>query len=158
EIFHRGAVQALAEDGPVTPTLATLVRKGLIRPDRSRLLADEGFRFHHVLLRDAAYDALTKSARADLHERFAHWFEEKGAEVVELDELLGYHLEQAAGYRAELGRPDAELAAHAASRLGAAGHRARLREDLDTARSLLQRALDLSPQPDVHLVVDLVRS
>ena len=33
EIFHRGAVQALSDNGQVTPRLASLVRKGLIRPD-----------------------------------------------------------------------------------------------------------------------------
>ena len=33
EVFHRGSVQALAdEEGQVTPRLASLVRKGLVRP------------------------------------------------------------------------------------------------------------------------------
>ena len=36
EIFHRGAVQALAPEEPqVTPRLAALVRRELIRPDRA---------------------------------------------------------------------------------------------------------------------------
>ena len=40
--------------------------------------------------------------------------EQHGAELVELDEILGYHLEQACNYRAELGLPfDDELAAAA---------------------------------------------
>ena len=57
EIFHRGAVQALApEDDPVTPRLAALVRKELIRPDRPQLAGEDGFRFRHLLIRDAAYD------------------------------------------------------------------------------------------------------
>ena len=54
-------------------------------------------------MRDAAYEALPKAERAELHERFADWLEEHGAELVELDELLGYHLEQAYRYRLELG-------------------------------------------------------
>jgi hypothetical protein len=33
EIFHRGAVQALSDDGQVTPRLASLVRRQLIRAD-----------------------------------------------------------------------------------------------------------------------------
>ena len=37
EIFHRGAVQALSDGRPVTPRLASLVRKGLIRPDTAQL-------------------------------------------------------------------------------------------------------------------------
>ena len=107
EIFHRGAVQALApEETQVTPRLAALVRKELIRPDRPQLAGEDGFRFRHLLIRDAAYDALPKATRADLHERFAAWLEEHGAELVELDEILGYHLEQACRYRAELGMPD----------------------------------------------------
>ncbi len=96
EIFHRGAVQALAPDETqVTPRLAALVRKALIRSDKPQLRGEDAFRFRHLLIRDAAYDALPKATRADLHERFASWIEEHGTEIVELDEILGYHLEQA---------------------------------------------------------------
>ena len=59
----------------VTPRLAALVRKELIRPDRPQLAGEDGFRFRHLLIRDAAYDALPKATRADLHERFAAWLE-----------------------------------------------------------------------------------
>jgi class 3 adenylate cyclase/tetratricopeptide (TPR) repeat protein len=103
EIFHRGAVQALApEETQVTPRLAALVRKELIRPDRTQLAGEDGFRFRHLLIRDAAYDGLPKSVRAELHARFAAWLEERGGDLVERDEILGYHLEQACRYRAEL--------------------------------------------------------
>ena len=65
EIFHRGAVQALAPDETqVTPRLAALVRKELIRPDKPQLAGEDGFRFRHLLIRDAAYDALPKATRA----------------------------------------------------------------------------------------------
>ena len=107
EVFHRGAVQALTTDETqVTPRLAALVRKELIRPDRPLLAGEDGFRFRHLLIRDAAYNALPKATRADLHERYAAWLERHGTVLVELDELLGYHLEQACRYRAELGTPD----------------------------------------------------
>ena len=107
EIFHRGAIQALApEETQVTPRLAALVRKELIRPDRPQIAGEDGFRFRHLLIRDAAYEALPKSARADLHQRLAAWLEEHGTELVELDEILGYHLEQALAFRVELGLPD----------------------------------------------------
>jgi predicted ATPase len=129
EIFHRGAVQALSPDEPhVTPRLAALVRRELIRPHPSQLPGDDGFRFRHLLIRDAAYDALPKAVRVELHERFGAWIEEKGA-LVELDEVVGYHFEQAAGYRAELGRPDPSLALRAGDRLAAAGQRALDRGD-----------------------------
>ena len=62
EIFHRGAVQALSPDGQVTPRLAALVRKGLIRPDKAQLPGEEAFRFHHLLLRDAAYERCPRAS------------------------------------------------------------------------------------------------
>ena len=103
EIFHRGAVQALVPDEPqVTPRLAGLVRKQLIAPEQAQVPGEDGFRFRHLLIRDAAYEALPKARRADLHQRFAGWLEDHSAPV-ELDELLGYHLEQAVRYRLELG-------------------------------------------------------
>src|SRR5256712_11598698 len=71
EVFHRGAVQALSpEETQVTPRLAALVRRELIRPDRPLLAGEDGFRFRHLLIRDAAYEALPKGTRARLHERF----------------------------------------------------------------------------------------
>jgi predicted ATPase len=158
-IFHRGAVQALAPDTQVTPRLAALVRKELIRPTKAQLAGEDGFRFRHLLIRDAAYDALPKAARAELHERFAAWLDEHGAGLVELDELLSYHLEQACLYRAELGAPDdGVLAAAARGRLAAAGARALGRHDNFAAANLLERAAALvtSAEVDVALENDLV--
>jgi class 3 adenylate cyclase/tetratricopeptide (TPR) repeat protein len=144
EIFHRGSVQALTEDGAVVPRLAGLVRKELIRPERAQLPGDDGFRFRHLLIRDAAYDALPKADRAHLHERFADWLEEGGADLVELDEILGFHLEQASRYRLELGETDSGLAERAGQRLAAAGRRALWRGDARAAVELLSRALALT--------------
>ena len=158
-VFHRGAVQALAPaDTQVTPRLAALVRKELIRPAKTQLAGEDGFRFRHLLIRDAAYEALPKAARADLHERFALWLEEHGAELVELDEIVGYHLEQSWLYRAELGAPDdGVLAAAARRRLTAAGERALSRADNVAAANLLERAAALIPpdEIDVGLEYDL---
>src|SRR3989442_10139504 len=141
EVFHRGAVQALApEETEVTPRLAALVRRQLIRPDRAQFAREDGFRFRHLLIRDAAYDALPKASRAELHERFAAWLEQRGEELVELDEILGYHLEQAAHYRQELGQADPTLAERAGARLAAAGRRALWRGDDRAAERLPLRA------------------
>ncbi len=157
EIFHRGGVQALATDeSPVTPRLAALVRRQLIRPDAPLIRGDDGFRFRHLLIRDAAYDALPKSARAELHVRFAAWFEHHGADVVELDEILGYHLEQAWRYRAELGLDeDAGLAVTARRRLAAGGHRAMVRKDFGAAASLIERAVALAPPTELDIAGEL---
>jgi class 3 adenylate cyclase/tetratricopeptide (TPR) repeat protein len=145
QVFHRGAVAALApEDLNVTTHLFGLVRKELVRPSAATLPGDDAFRFRHLLIRDAAYEALPKAARADLHERFAEWVEERAPDLVELDEILGYHLEQAALYRGELGQSSPELERRAAVRLAAAGRRAARREDLGAGAGLLRRALPLT--------------
>ncbi|MGI8420847.1 MAG: AAA family ATPase, partial [Gaiellaceae bacterium] len=160
KIFHRGAVEALTPDESRVPTrLMALVRKELVRPNRTQLVGDDAFRFRHLLIRDAAYDGLPKSVRADLHERFATWLEAGGTELVELDEILGYHLEQACRYRFELGTlEDPALAAKARSRLAAGGRRALLRQDLGAAISLLERAATLlAPgEVDTGLAIDRI--
>jgi class 3 adenylate cyclase/tetratricopeptide (TPR) repeat protein len=160
ELFHRGTVQALApEETGVTPRLAALVRRDLVSPDKPVLPREDAYRFRHLLIRDTAYDALPKATRAELHRRFADWLQEKGEGLVELDEILGYHLEQAARYLEELGRPDPELALAAGDRLAVAGKRAARREDV-AAVSLLERSLELTRphRLDVHLEVDLAQS
>ena len=144
EIFHRGGVQALApEETQVTTRLAALVRRQLVRPDRAQIAGDDGYRFRHLLIRDAAYDALPKAVRADLHARFADWLDQPGRDLVERDEIVGYHLERASRYQAELGQPDAALADRAAARLAAAGHRAVDRQEYRTGAALLTRAAEL---------------
>src|SRR5581483_765845 len=156
EVFHLGSVAALTPEEPnVTGRLASLVRRALVRPDRSQLPDEDGFRFRHLLIRDAAYDSLPKSARADLHQRFAAWLDEHGDELVELDEIVGYHLEQAARYRAELGEPDAEFAKRASERLAAAGFRADARQDLAATATLLRRALALLPSAEPAVEIRL---
>ena len=48
EVFHRGAVQALAPELQVSGQLAALVRKELIRPDGPLLPGEDAFRFCHL--------------------------------------------------------------------------------------------------------------
>ncbi len=148
-IFHRRAVEALApEDDAVATRLTALVRKELVRPDKAVFSGDDAFRFRHLLIRDAAYDGLAKATRAELHERFADWLETHGQDLVELDEILGYHLEQAYSYRRQLGlleEDDAALAERAAGYLGASGRRASLRGDASAAVRFLERAAALLP-------------
>ena len=156
EVFHRGAVQALApEETQVTPRLAALVRRQLIRPDQAQFAREDGFRFRHLLIRDAAYDALPKATRAELHKRFAAWLEQRGEELVELDEILGYHLEQAARYKQELGQADPTLAERAGERLAGAGRRALWRGDNRAAERLLERALELTRPTRLDVVLEL---
>jgi predicted ATPase len=138
--FRRGALLELFpkdEWAELGGALESLVRREKLRPVR-----DEGFRFRHLLLLEVAYDSVPKLARADLHERFGNWLEHAGGD----EESVGYHLERAHAYRAELGPVDAEgraLARRAATRLGGAGRRAYERGDLHAAVGLLSRAADL---------------
>ncbi|HEY6962428.1 MAG TPA: adenylate/guanylate cyclase domain-containing protein [Gaiellaceae bacterium] len=161
QVFHRSAVAALAPtDADVSTHLGGLVRKELVRPSAATLPDDDAFRFRHLLIRDAAYDALPKAERAELHERFGAFVEERAPDLVELDEIVGYHLEQAALYRRELGLAADDVSARAAERLGAAGRRAESRDDVDAAVSLLARATALLPDdaPErLALLVPLAR-
>jgi class 3 adenylate cyclase/tetratricopeptide (TPR) repeat protein len=146
QVFHRGAVAELARPTEVDPQLLGLVRKELIHPAPATFAGEQAFRFRHLLIRDAAYDALPKQARAELHERFADWLAAHGEELIELDEIVGYHLEQAARYHEELGRPRPDLAERATERLLAAGRRAAARDDVPAALKLLTRAVALAPE------------
>ena len=144
-VFHRGAVQALAPDEREMETrLNGLIRKELVRPDKAQLPGEDAYRFRHLLIRDAAYEALPKATRAELHERFAAWLEEHGVDLVELDEIVGYHLEQAHRYQTELGGVEADLGRRAADRLAAAGRRSYAAGDDASAASLLGRAVGLA--------------
>ncbi len=162
QVFHRRAVEALAPDEPeVRRRLMGLVRKEFVRPDKPMLRGDDAFKFRHLLIRDAAYDALPKATRADLHGRFALWLEEHGADLVELDEIVGYHLEQASRYRTELGLPsEPTLDAAAVLHLTTAGRRAMVRTDQPAAVNLFRRALALVPTDtfDLALEIDIVDS
>jgi class 3 adenylate cyclase/tetratricopeptide (TPR) repeat protein len=145
--FTRGAVVNLTspdELAAVDGRLRNLARRGLIYAVRAEREQDS-FRFHHVLIRDVTYAGITKEARGDLHERFAGWLEQRedGGE-----EIVGYHLEQAHRYRAELKPGDPELpglAQRAGSRLATAGIRAWKRADTPAAVNLLTRATTLLP-------------
>jgi class 3 adenylate cyclase/tetratricopeptide (TPR) repeat protein len=151
QVFHRTAVAALAEGGSVDGELVALVRKDLVRPEQPLLPGDDAYRFRHLLIRDTAYDALPKATRAELHERFAEWLAVNGQTLVELDEILGYHLERAYGYRAELGPIDGRtiaLAEQAATHLLAGGDHALERGDVPAVIRLLSRVLALLQPSD----------
>jgi class 3 adenylate cyclase/tetratricopeptide (TPR) repeat protein len=150
--FYLGAVTALSPPRlrrRVALEMSALMRRDLIRPVPSTLRGEEAFRFRHVLIRDAAYQGLPKEDRADLHERFAGWLERVARErIPEFEEILGYHLEQAHGYRLELGLPEPGedgLAARAAGHLAEAGRRAAGLGDGRAAVNLLSRAETLLP-------------
>jgi hypothetical protein len=158
-VFHHGAVQVLAPDGSrVGARLAALVRKGLLHPEHTQFRGEDAYRFHHQLLRDAAYETLAKAERAELHERFGGWLGLHTQELADADDLVGYHLEQAYRYRLELWPLDDRarmLGARASELLAAAGARALARNDVGAAQKLLRRALALRSEDDLAVALRL---
>ena len=160
--FYRGAVAELVAP-PVKPRidghLEALRRKDMVEPEGTYWIDEPVYRFHHVLLRDAAYRSLLKEARAELHERFADWLREKAGELVgEHEEVIAFHLQQAHSYRRELGPLDdrgRKLGERAAARLHSAGQRALVREDLAAAANLLTRALECDAGAEQEILWDL---
>ena len=109
-------------------------------------------RFHHIMIKDTAYNRLPKRTRSTLHSRFADWAERVNRErerELEFQEIVGYHLEQARRYLVELAPLDdvgRELGRRAAAQLGPAGRRAFGRGDMWAASNLFRRSVDLLPE------------
>jgi len=163
--FWPGAVAALdGGDEGLGATLLGLVRRELVEPAVSSIPGQDGFRFRHVLIRDAAYAGIPKRTRADLHERFVGWLELHDTP----EELHGYHLEQAYRYRDELGALDGHaqaLGERGGELLTAAGRQALARDDIPAAVNLLERGLALLPRTSssrgfalLELAIALMRS
>ncbi|HEX2293599.1 MAG TPA: BTAD domain-containing putative transcriptional regulator [Gaiellaceae bacterium] len=161
--FHRDALGALTSDTGISVDahLRTLGTKGFIRTS----VPEDRLAFHHALVRDVAYAELPKADRAALHERLADWLEAATAgQASELEEIVGYHLEQASHYRRALLPRDAHALAvgrRAASLLASAARRAPARGDWPAAAALLDRAVALLPQDDLdrlRLLPDLARA
>jgi class 3 adenylate cyclase/tetratricopeptide (TPR) repeat protein len=147
--FGRERIEALVVDsvgGSIAAELSALARKDLIEP-----FGEGTFRFRHQLIRDAAYDGMSKELRAHLHERFADWLEARPMTFPIVDELVGYHLERSVRLRRELGEAPGStepLAARASASLAVAGRRAAQRDDQSAASALLERAIALVRDDD----------
>ena len=155
KVFYLGAIRELLPEnlrGSARALILSIVRKELVREERSTLPGEDAFGFRHILIRDAAYGAIPKDRRADLHERFAAWaLRIAGDRLEEQEEIVGYHLEQAYRYREALGPLDEGgrgLAQRASARLAAAGERAFVRPDMGAASNLLGRARALLEPTD----------
>ena len=165
QVFHYGALRALLPAEPeLSARLQALVRKDLLRHERPTFEGDDAFRFRHLLIRDAAYEALPKRTRADLHEAFAAWLDRHGATLVEREELVGYHLERSYLYSSELGAVGdraRDVAGRAGAALTVAGRRAFTRGDMAAASGLLRRAAALlagDPPRRLELLPELGRA
>jgi class 3 adenylate cyclase/tetratricopeptide (TPR) repeat protein len=158
-IFHRDAVAALAPENlqPVVgSSLMALTRREFVAPDRAQLVGREAFRFRHQLIRDAAYQAIAKQARAELHERFADWLEVAlGERLDEYRPILAHHLEQAVSYRTELDPADPALPAlreRAIEHLVKVGAEAMNRADMRAAANLFRKVAELAAGDDATVL------
>ena len=61
--------------GPLDRNLQTLVAKRLVQHDPSDRRPRQEYSFRHILIQEAAYRAIPKALRAELHHRFADWLE-----------------------------------------------------------------------------------
>jgi DNA-binding SARP family transcriptional activator len=141
--------------GPLSRNLQTLVAKRLVHHEPSDRRPGEEYSFRHILIQEAAYRAIPKSLRAELHHRYADWLEYVLWEpATARPEILGYHLEQSVCYLSELRPAEAQsspLLRRAAGHLEAAGRTAHDRDDAIAAVNLLLRAATLLPRDDAAL-------
>jgi class 3 adenylate cyclase len=147
--FDRGTLEAIA-DADVAGRLGVVIdrlrRKDLIEPSGQWSGDHPVYRFHHVLIRDAAYRRLLKAHRAELHELVGRHVESPRVADDEVDIIVAHHFEQVFRYRSELGALDDHtrtLATTAATHLRSAAELALEREDLSSAGNAAIRALQL---------------
>ena len=155
--FPIGAVEAAGEGSrrDLEAAFERLRRKELIEPTGSYWGDEPVYRFHHVLIRDAAYRRLLKGARAELHTAVGEWTEQTATALVgEHEVAIANHFEQAHLYRLELDLDDKEtkaLGERAARLFHVAAARALEREDLAAAASLASRALGCVDDEDAQI-------
>lgn len=148
-IFMRGALVHLApEVEDVEQCVEELLLRDLVvREPRATISGEQAYKFKHVLIREVAYSALSKGARADLHRAFAEWLSARAGD--ELLEIRAFHLDQAATLLTELdGSAPPALREETAVALTQAGKRALSREAFRSGRKLLLRAVELAPTLD----------
>lgn len=139
-----------ADRRDISTHLATLVHKQLIRPGRPEVDGKDSFRFAHALIREAAYDAMPKRLRAELHEKMANQLKATAGPQAE---VVAYHLERAYRFCAEVAPVrdrERALASDAAEWLDAAAWGAFLRGDASGGARLLERAVSLFAQDDAQ--------
>ena len=74
------------------PVADQLVAKDLVRPG-----GGDTFTFRHILIREVAYQTLTRAGRATLHAAAGAWLEDRAADREDaLAELIAYHYREAA--------------------------------------------------------------
>jgi class 3 adenylate cyclase/tetratricopeptide (TPR) repeat protein len=137
--FHETKLALLADVDP--SLLRTLEEEELIVRDEDR---PGRWRFRHELLREVAYESVTKRDRRRLHEAVAAGLEREGQGVERHAQQVAYHLEEAARAALDLDPSDREAAGRAERALHRAGDLARWRMESRVAIDLYERALAMA--------------
>jgi class 3 adenylate cyclase len=140
KVFWRGALERMAsEPDGLADALAALERRDLIRRETVSIIErDHQYMFNHVLIRDVAYDLLSRAAREQRHGQTAAFFEDATADVGEASGALARHW-RAAG-KHERAIEHFVTAAEQAERGWAKDH----------AVMLYREALELVPEEDAE--------
>jgi class 3 adenylate cyclase/tetratricopeptide (TPR) repeat protein len=147
KVFWSDAVASAAGIEPwrLTELLRSLERKEFVRREhRSAVAGATQHAFVHALVRDAAYNQLPRSARAERHLAAADWIESLPEDRAEdRAETLAHHYTTAIDLREASGEDVSSVAPRAVLALQDAGERVLSLGAFEAAASYLSRALDL---------------
>jgi class 3 adenylate cyclase len=133
--FWRGALERIAGASDGIPALLGALegRDLVVRETRSIIEGEQQYSFKHVLIREVAYELLSRARRQERHAAVARFFEESTAELGEITTALARHWRDA-------GEPS-----RAVDYFIRAGEQAELGWAKDQAAILYREALDLVP-------------
>jgi class 3 adenylate cyclase/tetratricopeptide (TPR) repeat protein len=149
-VFWLGAVGAVAgvDTRQAEELLHALERKEFVRRERRSSVADDGeFAFQHLLVRDVAYGAIPRAARADKHARAAVWIESLGG-AEDHAESVAYHYLSALKLATAAGHDASGVEERARRAFRNAGDRAAALFTYRAALEFYERALELWPLDD----------
>ncbi len=145
KVFWSGALAAIGGREPfaVEERLHALERRELVRRERRSSVAGESeYAFRHVLVRDVAYGAIPRAARAERHRAAAEWIESLGRPEDHAD-LLAHHYLSALELARAAGTDAGILKEAAAAALVSAGDRASSLNAFASAARFYDEALAL---------------
>jgi class 3 adenylate cyclase/tetratricopeptide (TPR) repeat protein len=159
KVFWSDALASAVDVEPwrLSELLRSLERKEFVRREhRSAVAGATQHAFVHALVRDAAYNQLPRSARAERHLAAAEWIESLPDDRAEdRAETLAHHYLTAIELRRAAGEDVVALGPRAVRALQDAGERALALGAYDAATSFLETALALLPgdaEPSAELL------